>query len=220
MKPKVGDEIQNFDERFSEAFFRRGWRTSMLPAEAVARWHSFAEDCIWGYPWDVEDYFNDLSLRSLLGTTLPELDPVDHGRASGLRKSIAMSDEVLKRVLVRDSFPDFSEAEWWMRCTPIYAAKKFCAEFYASYGVEIASRSRYDDEVDEMARMIAEGLSVAGVCVIARNDHWYVSLRPGLFIRACRDAFLLSRESVKVVWKWLMREMSDDELHRSLTLHL
>lgn len=82
--------------------------------------------------------------------------------------------------------------------------------------MEIASRSRYDEEVDEMARMVARGLSAAAVCFIVRNDSWYVTLRSGLFIRACRDAFSLHRDDVKVVWKWLMREMSDDDLRRSL----
>ncbi|MFF7153644.1 hypothetical protein [Streptomyces sp. NPDC008139] len=211
----MGGEIQRFDECFSEVFSRQGWRIPMLPGEAEARWSSFVKDCVDGYPWDVEDYFNDLSLRSALAKALPELESAGHGHARELGKSIAESDEILKAVLVRDSFPGFSEGDWWLRRTPIYAARRFCAEFHESHGVEIASRSRYDNDVDEMSRMATEGASASSICFIVRSDSWYVSLRSGLFLRACRDALSLSRDGRKTVWKWLMGEISDDELRET-----
>ena len=61
----MGDSGSGFDRGFAQAFVDKGWRTEASPGEVSERWQRFAADCLAGYPWDLEDYLNDLTMRTL-----------------------------------------------------------------------------------------------------------------------------------------------------------
>ncbi|GLU50526.1 hypothetical protein [Nocardiopsis ansamitocini] len=209
----------DFDEAFSVLFLESGWREPIGPVEALRRWKSFSEDCLDGFPWDVDDYNNDLTLRTRLAETLPRLEEEGYDAARRLAGKIEESDSRVRVVLRCESFLGFPEDRWWLRRTPIYASKDFCIEFREAYGVDIEPKSRFDDDKREIARMKAAGMSALDVLIHVRAEGWYVSTNSGLFFRAFREAFPSVRRNRKLVLGWISGEVEEPMLRSSFSEH-
>ncbi|MFF1926336.1 hypothetical protein ACFVW8_37950 [Streptomyces sp. NPDC058221] len=210
---------EGFGEEFSGLFSAAGWRKPIGPAEALDRWQRFADDCRDGYPWDVEDYNNDLTLRSRLAEILPVLEAAGHAEARGLSEQIEGADSQVRNVLRNESFTRFPEGEWWLRRSPAYACRRFGTEFRETYGVEVEPRSLFDDDVRELVRLRATGLSVADALIHARAERLYVSVNDGLLFRAFREAFPAAgraRPARKLVLNWIAGGAEDAELRSGL----
>jgi hypothetical protein len=214
---KVADKTSagpsaGFDEEFSRLFLEAGWQSPIRPAEALRRWEDFADDCLAGFPWDVDDYNNDLTLRTRLAEILPVLEAAGHGAARHLSKKIEAADSRAREVLTCESFPGFPEDRWWLRRVPAYASRNFCADFREAYGIEINSRSLFDDDLDEMTRLKSAGLSVPEVLIHVRDEGLYVSTRAGLLFRSFREAFPDARRLRNLVSGWISGDVGDSEL--------
>lgn len=214
MGPSVG-----FEAEFSRLFLEAGWQRPIKPAEALSRWEDFAEDCLDGFPWDVDDYNNDLTLRTRLAEILPVLEVAGHDAARRLAEKVEVADSRARAVLTRESFLDFSDDQWWLRRTPAYASRKFCADFREAYGVEMNSRSLFDDDLDEMIRLNSAGLSIPEVLIHVRNEGLYVSGRSGLLLRSFREVFPDVKRMRKLVSRWISGDAGDSELRSGFIQH-
>ncbi|WP_371480260.1 hypothetical protein [Kitasatospora sp. NBC_00315] len=203
----------DFDLEFSRAFTDKGWRTEISPWEAVDRWQRFAADCAAGFPWDLDDYLNDLSLRTVLSEVLPQLSGPE---ADGFREAIERTDLAVRLVLTDESFPSYPVDQWWLRNSPSYAARSFCAEFESAYGVRIRPQSRFDDDVAELSRLVADGLGPADACLRFRSSGRYAATVDGLFLRAARESLDLDRKAARILWSWLIGKITDAEFQASL----
>ncbi|MEU9129269.1 hypothetical protein AB0D08_14385 [Kitasatospora sp. NPDC048540] len=203
----------DFEREFSQAFTAKGWRTGITPREALDRWQRFATDCEAGFPWDLDDYLNDLSLRTVLSDVLPRLAGPEAG---GLRDAIGRIDPAVRQVLTDDSFPSYPIDQWWLRNSPSYAARSFCEEFEAAYGVRIRRQSRFDDDVAELSRLVSTGLGPADACLRLRASGRYATTADGLFLRAAKQGLGLDRRAARVLWSWLTGTITDAELRSSL----
>lgn len=203
----------DFDQEFSRAFTEQGWRVDISPREAVERWQRFAADCTAGFPWDLDDYLDDLSLRSRLAKVLPQLAGP---RAQALRDAVERTDQEIRQVLTVESFPQFPADEWWLRNSPAYASRSFCAEFESAYGVRIPPRSLLDDDVAELSRLAADGLGPAEACLRFRASGRYAAGVDGLFLRAAKEGLGLDRRASRAVWSWLTGRTTDAELRATL----
>ncbi|HEY3502006.1 MAG TPA: hypothetical protein VGN37_04340 [Actinocatenispora sp.] len=207
-------------EEFSRLFLEAGWRRAIKPTEALRRWEDFAEDCLAGFPWDVDDYNNDLTLRTQLAEVLPVLEAAGHGVARRMFEKIEAADSRAREVLTCESFPGFPEDRWWLRRTPTYASRKFCADFREAYGVEINPRSLFDDDLDEMIHLNSTGLSIPEVLIQVRDEGLYVSARSGLFFRSFREAFPdMGRMRRRLVSSWIAGDVGDSELRSGFIQH-
>ncbi|GAA0680029.1 hypothetical protein GCM10010193_37150 [Kitasatospora atroaurantiaca] len=205
--------MRGFEAEFSQAFADRGWVGEITPRLATDRWQRFAADCTAGYPWDLEDYLNDLTMRTVLSEVLEELAGPE---AEELRDSIDRIDPDVRRVLAQESFPLHPREQWWLRNSPSYAAKTFSEEFESAYGVRIRPQSRFDDDVTELSRMLADGLTPAEACLRFRDSGRYAAATEGLFLRAARGALGLDRKESRILWSWLTGKTTDAELRSSL----
>ncbi|MDT0267662.1 hypothetical protein RM844_15345 [Streptomyces sp. DSM 44915] len=201
-----------FDKAFSRKFMEVGWQSLVKPFEALRRWEEFADDCLAGFPWDVDDYNNDLTLRTRLAEILPALEAEGHVAARDVLKSIGAADSRARVVLAREAFPAFSVDRWWLRRVPTYASRRFCADFRDTYGIEINARSLFDDDVVEMSRLKSTGLSIPEVMIHVRCEGLYVSSRPGLFYRSFREAFPDARGMRGLVSGWISGAIGDSKL--------
>lgn len=202
----------DFGREFSRAFADKGWRTEISPREALDRWQRFAADCAAGFPWDLDDYLNDLSLRTVLSEVLPELVGPE---ADGLRDAIERTDPTVRQVLTHESFPSYRDDQWWLRNSPSYAARSFCEEFESAYGVRIRPQSRFDDDVAELSRLVADGLGPADACLRFRTSGRYAATVDGLFLRAAREGLGLDRKAARILWSWLTGKITDGEFRAS-----
>jgi hypothetical protein len=209
----VADSGSGFEREFSRAFVDKGWRTEVAPAEVVARWERFATDCVDGFPWDLEDYLNDLSMRTVVSQVLPGLTGA---QADAFRAEIEKTDLVVRQVLNQQSFPSFPSDQWWLRRSPSYAARRFCAEFESAYGVRIRAQSRFDDDVAELSGLVADGLAPAEACLRFRAEDHYVTATDSLFLRAAREALRLDRKASRTLWSWLTGQSTDAEFRAAL----
>lgn len=203
----------DFDRDFSRAFTEKGWRTGISPREAADRWQRFADDCAAGFPWDLDDYLNDLSLRTVLSEVLPELAGPE---ADGLRDAVERTDRAVRQVLTHESFPSDPVHRWWLRNSPSYAARSFCEEFESAYGVRIRPQSRFDADVAELSRLVADGLPPADVCLRFRTSGRYAATVDSLFLRAAREGLGLDRKAAGILWSWLTGRTTDAEFQASL----
>ncbi|WP_034089448.1 hypothetical protein [Streptacidiphilus albus] len=209
----MGDSGSGFDRGFAQAFVDKGWRTEASPGEVSERWQRFAADCLAGYPWDLEDYLNDLTMRTLVSEVLPQLTG---SAADAFRAGIERTDLDVRKVLDRDSFPSFPSDQWWLRSSPSYAARSFCAEFESAYGVHVRAQSRFDDDVAELSGLVAGGLTPAEACLRLRASNHYVAATDSLFLRAAREALGLDRKASRALWSWLTGRTTDTDLRAAL----
>ncbi len=198
----------DFDREFSRAFTDNGWRTEISPREAVDRWQRFADDCAAGFPWELADYLNDLTLRTVLSKVLPQLAGPEAG---GLRDAIERTDRAVRQVLTHESFPSYPDDQWWLRNSPSYAARGFCEEFESAYGVRIRPQSRFDDDVAELSRLVADGLGPADACLRFRTSGRCAADVEGLFLRVAREGLGLDRKASGILWSWLTGKITDAE---------
>ncbi|MER5638382.1 hypothetical protein ABT095_15655 [Kitasatospora sp. NPDC002227] len=185
------DDRTAFDRELARAFSAEGWRTEVTASQVAARWRRFAEDCEAGFAWDLEDYLGDLTLRTTLAAVLP--GAVGTG-ADALRAQVEEADLRLRQVLTREAFPRQPAGQWWLRNCPEYAARRFCAEFEEAYGVRIVARSRYDEDVTELAGLLIAGLTPAEACLEFRASGRYSAGTDALFLRAAREALGLDQQ--------------------------
>ncbi|MCM2412043.1 hypothetical protein [Streptomyces sp. RKAG290] len=189
------------------------------PDEALRRWQDFADDCLAGFPWDVEDYNNDLTLRSRIAEFLAESKAAGDDRTRGLAAQIEAADSRVRSVLRDESFLRFPEAQWWLRRSPAYACRRFCADYHEAYGIEVEPRSRFDDDADELIRLNGTGLPVSDVLIHARDESMYAAARPGLLLRAFREAFpaaARARPTRQLVLSWIAGGTEDSGLRAGL----
>lgn len=205
---------RHHDEEFSTLFAREGWTARITPEEVIERWRTFGADCIDGYPWDIEDYLNDITMRSTLKKVRGSLQSVNPGRTSSLMHEIAAVDASLQLVFEREVFPDVPRDQWWMRRAPSYAAQKFCHEFKEAYKVAIRPMSKFDDDVDAMKGLLSGGMEPVNVCIKVKRENWYVTQRPGLLFRACKNSIPLNRREIGALWSWASGELPDGQLRK------
>lgn len=207
-----GDSRASFEGAFDAAASKAGWRSGIAPEEAMQRWRYFTDDCLAGYPWEVEEYANDLTLRSTLQRVLTELTPAHPKCAGALLQDIKRIDSELMTVLSREVFTDFPEGEWWLRNAPQYGAHHFCEDFKRAYGVEIPVRSQYDNDVAAMLRLLESGSAMSSICIQVRHEEWWVARRPDLLFLACKRVFSPDRAQRRLIWSWTCGRVTDEEL--------
>jgi hypothetical protein len=214
---KVSDsDVGGWDEEFSALFSTFGWAGRVTSEEVVERWRTFGGDCIDGYPWDIEDYLNDLTLRNTLQKVESPLREISRIQVSSLMREIYAVDATLQAVFQREVFLAAPEDQWWMRRAPTYAARDFCREFEQSYRVKVRPMSKFDDDVDAMKRILAEEGELVDVFLKVRKENWYVAQRPGLFFRACKNSTSLPRSVMGTLWSWVSGELSDVQLRSAV----
>lgn len=184
--------------------------------ERLARWRTFADDCLDGYPWEVEEFLMDVNSRS----TLQELVAASReDRAVEYRLIAAEIDAVdasLRPIFDIEAFPKMPPSEWWLRCVPSYAARDFCREFKSAYGVSIAARSKFDLDVDAMTQLSANGVAPVDICLKVAEEQWYVANRPALLFRACRRSLSMDRSARRALWSWATGKVSESGLRAAL----
>lgn len=181
--------------------------------ERLTRWRTFADDCLDGYPWEVEEFLVDVNSRS----TLQELVAAPYEVHSVERHPIAAEldavDASLRPIFGIEAFPKMSPSEWWLRYVPTYAARDFCREFKNAYGISIASRSKFDLDVDTMTQLTASGVSPTDICLKVAEEQWYVSKRPALLFRACQHSLPpMDRSARRALWSWTTGKISESDL--------
>ncbi|MFE7273877.1 hypothetical protein [Streptomyces sp. NPDC057623] len=211
-----GSKYEDQREEFSTLFSNAGWTSRIAPHEVIERWCAFGADCIDGFPWDIEDYLNDVTMRSALEEvedSFRDLDPIG---AEALMREILTVDVSLQTVFEREVFPNAPEGRWWVRRVPSYAARKFCREFKEAYNVKILPMSKFDDDVDAMKCLLAEGGELVDVFINVRRENWYVAGRPGLLFRACKSSARLPRSAMGALWSWASGELPDSRLRADI----
>ncbi|MFE5915895.1 hypothetical protein [Streptomyces sp. NPDC056468] len=203
-------------EDFSTLFSDAGWETRITAEEVLEKWRTFGTDCIDGYPWDIEDYLNDITMRSTLQKVEHSFRELEHTQAAILMYEIHAVDASLQTVFERDVFPDIPGGQWWIRRAPTYAARRFCQEFEQIYKVKIRPKSKFDDDVDSMKALLAEGFDSVDVFVKAKQEDWYVAERPGLLFLACRSATSLPRRAMRALWAWASGELPASQLRAAV----
>ncbi|WP_441251049.1 hypothetical protein [Kitasatospora sp. McL0602] len=203
-----------FDRELSQAFAAEGRRSEVTAAGVAARWRRFAEDCVAGYAWDLEDYLDDLTLRTTLAAVLPASAGPE---ADQLRAAVEQDDLMLHQVLNREVFPRQPADQWWLRNCPAYAARHFCAEFEQAYGVQIQPRSRFDADVAALVGLLTDGLTPAQACLEFRASGRYAAATDGLFLRAAREALTLDRRAARALWSWRTGKTTDAEFRAAFS---
>ncbi|QTZ90879.1 hypothetical protein [Streptomyces auratus] len=184
--------------------------------ERLARWRTFADDCLDGYPWEVEEFLMDVNSRSTLQELMAasrEDRAVDHHLIAAELDAI---DTTLRTIFDVEAFPKMPPSEWWLRCVPSYAARDFCREFKGAYGVSIAARSKFDLDVDAMVQLSANGMAPADICLKVAEEQWYVTKRPALLFRACRRSLPMDRSARRALWAWATGNVSAPGLRAAL----
>ncbi|WP_030017503.1 hypothetical protein [Streptomyces monomycini] len=193
----------------------------MDPAEKLARWRAFAEDCTDGYPWDLEDYLVEVSSRSVLHEMITDSRGSGFAgqREADLLRVVAEIEAIdvsLRPVFGIEAFSRMPKEEWWLRCVPSYAARDICREFAETYGVSPAARSKFDVDADAMAKLFTEGALPADICLKAAGEGWYVAGQPALMYRACRRALPVDRAARRLIWAWANGKASESDLRSGL----
>ncbi|MGG2459763.1 hypothetical protein ACO0M4_08065 [Streptomyces sp. RGM 3693] len=184
--------------------------------ERLARWRSFADDCLDGYPWEVEEFLMDVNSRSTLQELLAasrEGTSVDHRLIAAELEAV---DASLRPIFNIEAFPKMSPSEWWLRYVPSYAARDFCRDFKSAYGVSIAARSKFDLDVDAMTQLSANGAAPADICLKVAEERWYVAERPALLFRACQRSLSIDRSARRALWSWATGKVSESGLRAAL----
>ncbi|MFE4022255.1 hypothetical protein ACFXPZ_33480 [Streptomyces sp. NPDC059101] len=184
--------------------------------ERLARWRTFADDCLDGYPWEVEEFLVDVNSRS----TLQELLDASREDRPGDNRLIAAEldtvDASLRPIFDIEAFPKMSPSEWWLRYVPSYAARDFCREFKSAYGISLAARSKFDLDVDAMTQLSANGVAPADICLKVAEEQWYVAKRPALLFLACRRSLSMDRSARRALWSWATGKVSESCLRAAL----
>ncbi|MFI2184303.1 hypothetical protein [Streptomyces sioyaensis] len=184
--------------------------------ERLARWRTFADDCLDGYPWEVEEFLMDVNSRSALQESMTashEDSPVDH---RVIAAELVAIDASVRAIFDIEAFPKMSRSEWWLRYVPSYAARDFCREFKSAYGVTIAARSKFDLDVDAMTQLSANGVAPADICLKVAEEQWYVTQRPALLFRACQRSLSIDRSARRALWSWATGKVSESDLRAAL----
>jgi hypothetical protein len=185
--------------------------------EAARRWKVFAGYCHDGYPWEMEDYLADVALRSVIHEAVRDDCTRRAALLEQVRREILETDSSLLGLFTTEAFPRAPESEWWIRNVPAYASRHFCQEFEKAYSIKIAPKSRFDVDLDDMFRLIGEGMDPIKVCMKAKNCGWYVSTEPALLFRACSLVLPLRRKERRAAWAWAIGELSDSTLQMKLS---
>lgn len=137
----------SFLERFEELVGASGWRTPASPAQLVARWEQFVEQCEDGYDDNIYEYDNDRSVRDLLGRALHDATLRDFPELDELRKAVDLIDDRF-RALCRDDVVMGAEGDpWWRRCVPDNAGGELAEDLLDKYGIEARGTSEPDETV-------------------------------------------------------------------------
>lgn len=201
----------SFGAALSELAERAGWQRAVEPDAAIARWGNFGEDLRSGYPWDVEDYLEDVQLRSALSEVFRTLRESHQESVRGLERKISRIDVRVGAVLTSECFTNFSPSEWWMRNSPAYASRPFCREFQKCYGVTIPEYSELDSACEGMVQMCDSGAGASRICFTMRKCPYFRGHRWTLLSRAYKQAFPLERPERRVLWSWVTGNLSDED---------
>ncbi|MFF3747439.1 hypothetical protein ACWDFH_29805 [Streptomyces kronopolitis] len=194
-----------------------GEASSVDLKEAARRWKKFAGYCRDGYPWEMEDYLVDVTLRSVINGAMRDGSAQFESLPEQVKREILETDSSLLSLFTTEAFPRAPESEWWIRNVPAYASRRFCQEFKEAYNVKIAPNSKFDADLDDMFRLVDEGTAPIEVCLKAKNCGWYVATEPALLFRACTLVLSLQRKERRAVWSWAIGDFSDSTLQMKLS---
>jgi hypothetical protein len=201
----------SFEEAINELAEQSGWQRAVTPDSAIVRWENFGEDLRSGYPWDVEDYLEDVQLRSALNKLFRVLGESHQESVRSLEQKILRIDAQIGKVLANETFTRFPSSEWWMRNSPAYASRPFCREFQECYGVTIPERSDLDSVCAEMTRMLNSGATASRICLEMSTHPYFLGRRHVLLYRASKEIFPLDRRKRHALWSWISGNLTDED---------
>lgn len=160
----------------------------------------------------MEDYLNDLTLRTTLSQELAQTSRHYPECTRELLRQVEAADEIVRAVLTKESFTKFPEHHWWLRNTPSYASQAFCEEFRRTHGVTVRASSKYDDSLSAVQRILVEASGRPQAFVEARNTIPYLADRPPLLFRAIRATTALQPRERRALSRWTQGELRDQDL--------
>lgn len=116
---------------------KHGWKNT-TPALLVAKWEQFAQLCIEGYPSDIYDYDNELSVRDKIDTLVQCSELKEYPEYNLFVDTVRKIDLKLKSVFQEKDFRD--RENWWNRGILKYAGYQYCDDILSIHGVEVEER--------------------------------------------------------------------------------
>lgn len=205
---KVNAKSSPFASHFNQTFHSLGWTHDISPTQAIDRWNTFEVDCRQGYPWDLEDYQNELTLRSTLKKAIPQLHRYEPTATAEMVERIGAIDQSLQTLFTNLLSP--VAVDWWVRFTLPYASASFCEQVGEAYGVHIRPSSKFDENLLQLQQALSKRRNPAEAYLIARRDGWYVTERPSLFYRCCTHAFTMDRRQRQALRLWIHGKLTDE----------
>ncbi|MFD7662410.1 hypothetical protein [Streptomyces sp. NPDC059788] len=201
-------ESSPFTSHFNRTFHSLGWTHDISPNQAMSRWRTFEVDCRQGYPWDLEDYQNELTLRGTLKKAVPKLHQCDSTATADMVEQIEVIDQSLQALFTNLLSP--TAADWWVRFTLPYASVSFCEQAGEAYGVHIRPSSKFDEDLLNLQQALADERNPTDAYIMARREGWYVTERPSLFYRCCTHALAMDRRKRQALRLWVHGKLPDE----------
>ncbi|MBB4884967.1 hypothetical protein [Streptomyces netropsis] len=125
-----------FLDRFRELAGSLGRASSLTPHRAIEEWSDFVDDCMEGYEGTLFEYWDDMSIRSVLQRVID--DPVVKGvpELAWFESEVRRVDEKFAHLLTK-GFEVRGGRGWWERKIPRVAGREMAENVREQYGYEI-----------------------------------------------------------------------------------
>ncbi|CAM5269626.1 hypothetical protein [Streptomyces fumanus] len=129
------------DPGFTETFQRiaraAGWASPPRPAQALAQWEGFVEECEEGYALDFSEYLDDLSVRTLLHKVLGDPE-ARHGPVyEPFARRVGLVDDRFRALIGEGPLVRPGSDHWWERRIPAAGGPEFVADVHERYAVRL-----------------------------------------------------------------------------------
>jgi hypothetical protein len=114
------------------------WNRLRTPDDLVGAWRQFVDECAAGYPLGIDEYENDLSVRSMIDKVLQADDLPADPSVDAFVDAVRKDDERFKRLLQTDVLIRSDGLPWWNRGVPRYAGAELADDFAGVHGAHIA----------------------------------------------------------------------------------
>lgn len=126
-----------FGEQVQRVARSRGWETRLLPGAALEMWKVVVEDCASGYDFDVCEYLDDLSIRSLLQDVLDDPEIRECSEYTWFSAEVQRIDAEFCDLIREGPAIRPGESRWWLRKVPPFGQREFVDDVRERYSVDL-----------------------------------------------------------------------------------
>ena len=140
LKKKLPIPMAMFAEEVDDIQRKEGRRMMLAHDELIEGWREFVELCSYGYPMNIYEYENDLSIRNVIEKVLLSQNLKQYLQYFEFAEKINSIDLEFK-TLLNDGFVMEGRVNWWNRSVLKEAGKEYAEDIKSLYDVEVRIKS-------------------------------------------------------------------------------